>query len=1245
MSCCDKLIFNKALRADPTQTTTLREAWASEMGRRYNALASKIHDAIVVKDVFGWRSGGLSRVFNEKAPGGHTDQRTGDPGNKALRANVDSGLAPGAFAFERSSDKAAGFIEWLNKEIDAGVLQYAEGPGLGDRQVAGHQFWTNTYIQSGYKKGMQKADSEMRKGGLAPYEGKLDIDAAFNTPMHADRVGLLYTRTFETLKGAAGRLESKLQQVLTEELALGMAEGRSPLEVARRLKKVVGLERSYAKTLARTEMIRAHHVANINTYREAGLEGVKVKAEWAAAGFNVCPDCADLEGRVFKLDEIEGLIPLHPNCRCVALPFQVGDKSQGYRPGTIGEQYIISPTQARSLKVRGVAEKIDQSKWLAAELSSEIMHSYGTGFSNSVTGATGKILPGRQAYAVRAANTVPGRKALEAAQKKYANATLIPDDELSLIHAFDDALAKLPTEQHVYYRGVSGFSDEMVEKLATGKLKPGASFVDEGFGAWNTDKTVASVFEDTIVKMEDILPRTSKWKPPGQAGHYDWFHTQLGQRYEVVSFKKGVGGAPNILEVKHVRQTGYAPKQGLFEKAVQGKFPKPTRQFKPGKLKVPEAGDDAAKIAAEKAKQEAALAKKKAEADAKWKAFEEKQLAELKAKEDAIKAKIAKAKKDQEYAEKLAAIKAKDAAAKAEAEALAAKKKKDEFLKKMAEGKKKAAVAKMAQKKAEAAAKAAQAQKAAAEQAQKAAAAAAKKALADKAKAEAAAKAAQKVAEPSVKKLIDTEYGMKGAKAFGDTLRKSQKQGLGGSTGAFNCFDAKDNKWVLKAYNGNNDQVRNEFIANRLYAAAGVPVPQGRLALFNGRLHYATRWAESEGTLGKTMRNAAHHAAAAQKHARKGFVTDAWLANWDTVGQDFDNMLVRVTESGKARVIRIDHGGALKYRAQGTPKGPNFGNTVGELESLRDASVNYSSAEVFKDVTNQEIIDQIYELRRIMKPELIDAIIADSGMASWDANDLAKVIWSRLDDLGQQRKAMMAARKGGKGAAKLSGKASADINEVRRLTKDYWSHVSYDRKSVVQSFSGSSYSYINAEAMQASRGGAVTKQIQRMDEALAGSPRYKNWIQRGTNVDSATWNSYMRGFRDKGWNYQKWDAYSSCSIKSSTADSFGTGFSWFVNDGNHAGSFIKDISSHGSEWEYLMGRNVKFRVTEVHILQPQGTHKGRMFFVMDEQPIKAGHAPKVKEYNDLTKYQNEKSKWSSKVDDAGINKVRRTGTY
>ena len=37
----------------------------------------------------------------------------------------------------------------------------------------------------------------------------------------------------------------------------------------------------------------------------------------------VCPDCGGYEGEIFTVDEAEGIIPLHPNCRCCWIPSEV----------------------------------------------------------------------------------------------------------------------------------------------------------------------------------------------------------------------------------------------------------------------------------------------------------------------------------------------------------------------------------------------------------------------------------------------------------------------------------------------------------------------------------------------------------------------------------------------------------------------------------------------------------------------------------------------------------------------------------------------------------------------------------------------------------------------------------------------------------------------------------------------------------------------------------------------------------
>ena len=102
---------------------------------------------------------------------------------------------------------------------------------------------------------------------------------------------------------------------------------------------------------------------------------MKILAEWSTAGFNTCPDCADLEGRIFTIKEIDGLIPLHPNCRCIAIPAGVGeDKSKTnkeQRDATIGGQYKNKDGVA---KKRGLYKK-QSGKKVARKTSSSTVSS------------------------------------------------------------------------------------------------------------------------------------------------------------------------------------------------------------------------------------------------------------------------------------------------------------------------------------------------------------------------------------------------------------------------------------------------------------------------------------------------------------------------------------------------------------------------------------------------------------------------------------------------------------------------------------------------------------------------------------------------------------------------------------------------------------------------------------------------------------------------------------------------------
>lgn len=277
--------------ADPTRTKTLRRAFVAKMRKRFRWLRGIIRTAVENNDVFG------------------------------LKQNVDFSNLPippeGSYDFPRDDRKVDVFMKWLKEQEDRGILDISAGL---TRETATRTEWANIYIDSAYKQGMRRAQSELMAAGYNVAEPTDElISFAFGQKTHADAVGLLYTRVFQELSGITSAMDQQISRVLAE----GLSAGKPPHQMAKDMTDVVdGIQRKRAEVLARTEVIRAHHRATINMYRQAQVTGVKVRAEWSTAGdLRVCPICEEMSDQgPYSLDEIEFMIPAHPQCRCVALP-------------------------------------------------------------------------------------------------------------------------------------------------------------------------------------------------------------------------------------------------------------------------------------------------------------------------------------------------------------------------------------------------------------------------------------------------------------------------------------------------------------------------------------------------------------------------------------------------------------------------------------------------------------------------------------------------------------------------------------------------------------------------------------------------------------------------------------------------------------------------------------------------------------------------------------------------------------
>ncbi len=322
----------RVLQRDPTRTTMLRNAFVRDVTKRFKTVRRNIITSLIANDALGLKTA-----------------KSGSSVRLSLKTNEP--LPAKAFQFKTDAEKVEGFIKWLTAQTDFEVLGL---PPATEKTLANSSQWMNTYIDSSFRKGLRRGQTEIAKAKLNPFspqsvpEGAVggtpqavafSVDTAFAAPVNAQSVQLIYTRAFQDLKGISDVMSQQISRVL----ATGLTEGRGPAYIARQIvDRVDKIGITRAKTLARTEVIRAHHTAMINRYEEAQILGVTVKAEWSTAGDDrVCPDCFWLDGELFTLKEVATLIPLHPNCRCIALPANVGEDPRfiDFDTSAIGPQY------------------------------------------------------------------------------------------------------------------------------------------------------------------------------------------------------------------------------------------------------------------------------------------------------------------------------------------------------------------------------------------------------------------------------------------------------------------------------------------------------------------------------------------------------------------------------------------------------------------------------------------------------------------------------------------------------------------------------------------------------------------------------------------------------------------------------------------------------------------------------------------------------------------------------------------
>jgi SPP1 gp7 family putative phage head morphogenesis protein len=221
------------------------------------------------------------------------------------------------FSFESSPEQLRKFQEWLRQQYASLLTGKTE-----------EELW-RVYTEQGFKRGAGRAFDDVNSGyyaGKMMDEGGLDFMAggrdqflrsAFGRPETPEKVQLLASRSFTDLVNVTEDMATKMGRVLVD----GLVTGSNPREIADNLDDVLDIGLQRADVIARTEIIRAHAEGQLDAFDKLGVDEIGVEVEWSTAGDErVCPECEDMEGKVYSVEEAHGMIPLHPQCRCAFIP-------------------------------------------------------------------------------------------------------------------------------------------------------------------------------------------------------------------------------------------------------------------------------------------------------------------------------------------------------------------------------------------------------------------------------------------------------------------------------------------------------------------------------------------------------------------------------------------------------------------------------------------------------------------------------------------------------------------------------------------------------------------------------------------------------------------------------------------------------------------------------------------------------------------------------------------------------------
>lgn len=258
-----------SIKTDPSRTGLLRRNYTKDMASKFRLLEQEIKIHIIDEDALGL--------------------------DQDLVLNAVSGQVSDFAMWVRT--KITEFVTWITQKIDE-ILLALDWQG---------RIWLRAQVLSAYTRGQRRAVTEIDK------EGKLEELLMVVIPANEEKVNVLTLKTQMLLVGITAAMIASASNSVAKGLLNGESKANIAAEISRTNAKVFNTR---VKPLVNTETMQAFVEGQLDTYESFNIDELELVAEWSSSGV-ACTKCSPMNGVRMPIEEARGLLPVHPNCKCI----------------------------------------------------------------------------------------------------------------------------------------------------------------------------------------------------------------------------------------------------------------------------------------------------------------------------------------------------------------------------------------------------------------------------------------------------------------------------------------------------------------------------------------------------------------------------------------------------------------------------------------------------------------------------------------------------------------------------------------------------------------------------------------------------------------------------------------------------------------------------------------------------------------------------------------------------------------